>query len=82
MTSLIADAKIEQQAVRDIVARVRQRMTDTDGGGGDDVEDTNSLREIVAMFNKYNGLMGQVAQKYIGDIDFTRLTPTAVLYYL
>lgn len=72
--------KKEQLAITDIVAQVRSRMDDSEQYG--DMNDPNSMKEIWGMFYQYKDLMKTVANKYVGNVNFKQLTPTAVFYYL
>lgn len=71
--------KTEQLAITDIVAQIQNRVEHVDHG---DMDDPNSLKEIFGMFQQYKDLMKKVAMKYVGNIDFKKLTPTAIFYYL
>jgi hypothetical protein len=78
----------EQLAIVDIVAQVRANIEEADEystnhtNKDEMMNDPNSIKEIMGIFNQYKHLMKKVAAKYVGNIDFTKLTPTAIFYYL
>lgn len=72
----IARGRKSSDTITDIVAKVRDRA------GEGDVEDTTTLTEIFDILYSYKDALGEVADKYLKDVDFTKLTPTALLYYL
>lgn len=73
LTGSVDDKK---KAVADIVAKIRDRS----GEGA--VEEKSTLPEIYDMLIQYKDALGDVADKFFGDIDFSRLTPTGLLYYV
>lgn len=68
--------KDEVEEISGIVASVRQRFEQGDA------EEPSTLPEIIKMLNEYKGKIGVVAKKYVGSINFGKLSPTALLYYL
>jgi len=64
--------------ITEIVATVRERSEEQGG----DVEETASLTEIHTILQQYGSSLDEVVQKFLAGIDFSRLTPTALLYYL
>ena len=67
----------KQKALTDIVATVR-----ADNGADGDVQDSTSLDEMLQILEKYKDLIGDLAEKYVSGIDFSKLTPTAIHYFL
>jgi hypothetical protein len=47
-----------------------------------DVEDTTTFAEILAVLDQYKDSIGKVAEKFVGDLDFSKISPTSVFYYL
>lgn len=76
LVTMGSDKEQTKQNIAAIVAGVRDRSEQGD------VEETSSLKEIFDLFNTYKNALGNVADKYVGEIDFSRLTATALLYYL
>lgn len=70
------NAEKSKQSIAEIVASVRERSEQGD------VEENASMIEIYDMLNEHKDELRNVATKYVGEIDFTRLTPTALFYYL
>jgi len=66
----------KENSVADLVSKARES---TEPG---DVEDTTSFVEIVGVLDKYKDMLGNVAEKYMGDIDFSQISATALYYYL
>jgi Lipase (class 3) len=71
------DYSENEQVLSDIVATVRDQIEQ-----GSDSELKDTLPDIIKLMNSYRGKMTEVAQKYLGSINFNKLSPTAVLYYI
>jgi hypothetical protein len=65
-----------QEKIRDIVAQVRDS---TDQG---ELHDSTSINEIHETMKAYSGLIKEVAKKYVADVEFSKITPMSLLYYL
>ena len=66
-----------EQVLSDIVASVREQIEQ-----GSDRETKDSLPDIIKLITEYRGKMNEVAKKYFGSINFNKLSPSAVLYYI
>lgn len=66
----------KEQAVSDIVAGFHDSIQQGDA------EEQVSFSEIMNMFDQYKESMGEVATKYMKDINMRKLSPTAIAYYL
>ena len=64
--------------ISDIVASVRKRSESEQG----DDQETSLLTEIYTIIQQYGSSLDEVVQKFLGDIVFSRLSPTALLYHL
>jgi hypothetical protein len=77
LTNLLAGKRTHTyEYIEDIVTRARESSELSD------FEDTTSFKEIMAMISSYREMLGVVATKYVGDINFKRINPTALYYYL
>ena len=65
-----------KETISDIVTQVRES---TDQG---ELHDSQSINEIFDTLRDYKDLIDKVAEKYVSGIDFAKLTPTTLLYYL
>ena len=74
VTGLGGDRR-KRQAMNEIVAQARER---TEQG---DIQDTTSLDEVFRILEQNLDLIGDLVDKYIGDLDMTNLTPTSLFYY-
>jgi hypothetical protein len=74
--SLITGSGKKEDTIENLTANVRQS---TEQG---EVEDTTTFAEILAILEQYKDTMGAVAEKFVGDLDFSKLSPTALFYYL
>jgi hypothetical protein len=74
--SLITGSGKKEDTIENLTANVRQS---TEQG---EVEDTTTFAEILAILDQYKDTMGEVAEKFVGDLDFSKLSPTALFYYL
>jgi pimeloyl-ACP methyl ester carboxylesterase len=68
--------KEQEQTISDIVAGVRDQIEQGD------TEESSSLSEIIKVVGEYKEKLGEVATKYVGSINLSKLSPTAVMYYL
>jgi Lipase (class 3) len=66
-----------EKVLSDIVSTVREQIEQ-----GSDSEAKDTLPDIIKLLNAYRGQMTEVAKKYLGSINFNKLSPTAVLYYI
>jgi Lipase (class 3) len=71
------DCNENNKVLSDIVATVREQIEQ-----GSDSEAKDTLPDIIKLLNAYRGQMTEVAKKYLGSINFNKLSPTAVLYYI
>lgn len=66
-----------ERSIQEIVAHARAKSNNQG-----DIEDTQSLGQILGMLEAYGQQLGYIAEKYLGNIDFSRIAPTALLYYI
>ena len=66
-----------EKVLSDIVATIREQIEQ-----GSDSEAKDTISDIIKLLNAYRGKMTEVAKKYLGSINFNKLSPTAVLYYI
>ena len=74
--SFISGQKKDASAIDELVARTRDSIEQGD------VEDSTSFADILKMINSYKNDIGEIAQKYVGDIDLSEVSPNALFYYL
>jgi hypothetical protein len=73
---LIAGGDSKQDYLKDIVEKARQP---SDEG---EVVDTHSFQSLFRMLDNYKDHIESVAEKYMGSLDFSHLSPSALFYYL
>jgi Lipase (class 3) len=76
LTGSSSDKEKPKKSIAEIIAKSRDRV------GQRNRQERVSLTEIFYLLHKYEDALGNVANKFVGGIDFSRLTPTALFYYL
>jgi hypothetical protein len=66
----------QQKTIVDIVSSIREKV---DQG---ELHDSTSLDETVQILSQYKDVLKGLVEKYASEIDFTKLTPAAIHYYL
>ena len=65
----------QTSTIADIVAKSRA------GVEQGELHDSTSIEESFETLNQYKDMVGELAEKYVSGIDFSKLTPTAIGYY-
>lgn len=76
MALINGSEQAKSDALADLVAQARDKMQQGE------LHDNLTIEEVFDMAKTYTELIKQVANKYVGDIDLSKLTPTTFIYYL
>ncbi|GAX14570.1 hypothetical protein FisN_6Lh348 [Fistulifera solaris] len=76
MSLISGNEQAQNDALVDLVAQARDKMQKGE------LHDNLTIEEVFELVKTYVALIKQVADKYVGDIDLSKLTPTTFIYYL
>ncbi len=76
MSLISGNEQAQNDALADLVAQARDKMQQGE------LHDNLTIEEVFELVKTYVALIKQVADKYVGDIDLSKLTPTTFIYYL
>lgn len=76
MSLIGGSEQAKNDALVDLVAQARDKMQKGE------LHDNLTIEEVFNLVKTYAALVKQVADKYVGDIDLSKLTPTTFIYYL
>lgn len=76
MAFITGSEQAKNDALADLVAQARDKMQKGE------LHDNLTIEEVFDLVKTYVVLIKQVADKYVGDIDLSKLTPTTFIYYL
>ncbi len=76
MSLISGNEEAKNEALADLVAQARDKMQKGE------LHDNLTIEEVFELVKTYVALIQQVADKYVGGIDLSKLTPTTFIYYL
>ena len=76
MALISGSEQAKTDALADLVAQARDNMQKGE------LHDNLTIEQVFDLVKTYVTLIKQVADKYVGDIDLSKLTPTTFIYYL